>query len=52
MDQLEKNKIIIDLKNNIKNLQEIIDQQENLLIELLKELDKINKYSPKLDDNI
>lgn len=51
MEQIEKNKVIESLKKNIKILQETIEQQEFLLIELLKELDKINRYNDDLDDN-
>ena len=42
MEQLKSDQIVSDLKNNIIHLQEVIRQQENLLIELLTELDKIN----------
>lgn len=42
MEHLKSDQIVSDLKNNIIHLQEVIRQQENLLIELLTELDKIN----------
>ena len=51
MEQIEKNKLIDSLKKNIKILQETIEQQEFFLVELLKELDKINHYDADLNDN-
>lgn len=42
MDQREKNKTAEDIRKSIKTLQEVIKYQEQELIRLLEELDKIN----------
>lgn len=52
MEQTEKNKIIVDLNENIKTLKETIKQQEKLLVQLLTELDKTNGIEYDFDEDI